>query len=455
MNNKLRIGILSLGCPKTLVDSEVILGKLSTERFTITPTIEGCDVALINTCAFIESAQRESIDYILRLIEMKKEGDVGKVIVMGCLAQRFHEELEKELREVDAFVGSGEYEKLPQIIDSVTAGGRVTDIGLPGYLYTSGEARVSLTPKYSRYVKISEGCDHTCSFCVIPQFRGKHRSRALGDIVTEAEGLIDEGARELILTAQDTTFFGYDTEGRYLLPELLKQLNGLPDLKWIRLLYAYPSLVSGALIDAMANFEKVCHYLDMPLQHISDKILKSMKRGTTKSSMRRLIGRLRERIPDLVIRTTFIVGYPGESERDFGELLDFMRESHFERLGIFIYSPEVGSSAAGLSEQISEQVKRDRLHAGMALQQEISRENNRRLIGRTLDVLVEEYDGDRGCWKGRSYMDAPDVDGEVYLGVGKHGRSAVGLQAGDFIKTRVVKTDEYDLVAEIGESLSV
>lgn len=445
---KWRVGMLSLGCPKTLVDSELVLGKLDPEKYTLSPSVAECDIAVVNTCAFIQDAQEESVDQILRLIELKEEGEIQKIIVLGCLVQRFARDLQRELKEVDAFVGSGEYDKIPQVVEKVTGGEGVSQIGLPGYLYTSGEYRVSLTPSYWRYLKVSEGCDHTCSFCVIPGFRGKHRSRALGDVAQEAENLVAEGARELILTGQDTTFFGYDLEGRYLLPELLRCLNRIDRLRWIRILYAYPSLVTEELIETMASCEKVCHYLDMPLQHASDRILKSMRRGTTKESTRALIAKLRRRIPDLAVRTTFIVGYPGETEEEFQELLDFMEEARFERLGIFTYSHEAGSLAASLPGQVPEKVKAKRLERGMVLQQRISQENNRRLVGKTLEVLVEEKGEKPGLWIGRTYKDAPEVDGTVSFLA--HPMIRAGeIRAGEFVRVKITDTCEYDLTGEL------
>ena len=450
---KWRVGLMSLGCPKTLVDSELVLGKLDPAKYEITPTIADCDIAILNTCAFIHSAQEESVDQILKLVELKKEGEIQKIVVLGCLVQRFAEDLQKELKEVDAFVGSGEYAKIPEVLERLNDESheeeKISAIGVPGYLYTSGENRISLTPLYSRYLKISEGCDHTCSFCVIPSFRGKHRSRGLEDILEEAEKLTSEGAREIILTGQDTTFYGYDLGGRYLLPELLKRLNQIQKLKWIRILYAYPSLVSDQLIEAVGSYSKVCHYLDMPLQHISDSILKSMRRGTTRDSTRRLIRKLRERIPDLALRTTLIVGYPGETEKHFQELLDFMEEARFERLGIFTYSQEEGSLAAALSTQVSQKLKEKRLEEAMLLQQKISMENNLRFLNRSFEVLLEgPAEKNPHTWLGRTYMDAPEVDGTVFLKVTNAGKLR-RLRPGDFIPVRITATQEYDLVGEV------
>lgn len=445
--------MLSLGCPKTLVDSEIILGKLDLARYELASSVGDCEIALVNTCAFVHEAQKESVDQILRLIELKKEGEIEKLVVVGCLVQRFASELEEELKEVDAFVGSGEYDKIPAVLDRVTAGEPVRAVGLPGYLATSAEARVSLTPRYFRYLKISEGCDHTCAFCVIPSFRGRHRSRPLEDVVREAKRLVSEGARELVLTGQDTTYFGYDLAGRFLLPELLRQLNRIPSLRWIRILYAYPSLVSDELIESMASLEKVCPYLDMPLQHASDQILRSMRRGTNQTSTRRLLSNLRSRIADLAIRTTFIVGYPGEGEQEFDELLAFMKEARFERLGLFTYSPEAGSAAAKLGGQVPEKVKQERFKTGMLLQQAISRENNRRLIGRTLEAVVEGESDEPGVWLGRTPMDAPEVDGVIFLKQGAEGGRAK-LNPGDFVTARVTETREYDLVGQIQKILT-
>lgn len=450
-DQKCRVGILSLGCPKTLVDSELVLGKLDARRYTIASSISDCDVAILNTCAFIQDAQQESIDHILRLIELKKEGEIQKLIVLGCLVQRFVSELQKELGEVDAFVGSGEYHHIPSIIESVWKEGKVTDIGVAGYLYTSAEKRFGLTPRHYRYLKISEGCDHACSFCVIPSFRGKHRSRELDDVVREAEILISEGAKELILTGQDTTFFGYDTEGKYLLPELLHRLDGIKGIDWIRILYAYPTLVTDELVQAIAALKKVCHYLDMPLQHVSDRILKSMRRGTTHDSTLHLIQRLRNQIPDIIIRTTFIVGYPGETEDEFQELLDFMQEARFERLGIFTYSPEQGSVAASLPGQIATRIKEKRLERGMMLQKKISAQNNKRFLGKTLKVIVEDRKGEN-LWVGRSYMDAPEVDGVVYISAHPNDDRRSKIRPGEFVSVRISDIREYDLVSKLNQS---
>lgn len=433
--------MLSLGCPKTLVDSENILGKLDPRKYRIVDSVADCDVALLNTCAFIQDAQQESVDRVLELVELKKEKQIQAVIVMGCLVQRFSQELRKELQEVDAFVGSGEYFKIPEIVARVARGEKAFSVGRPGYLATSAEARIALTPKHYRYLKISEGCDHICTFCAIPSFRGKHRSRALHDVVDEAERLLAEGARELILTGQDTTYFGRDTNGRFLLPRLLKELDQMKGDFWIRLLYAYPSCVTTELMETIRDSRHLCHYLDMPLQHASERILLAMKRGITKRRTRDLIRSFRQRVTDLAIRTTFIVGFPGEAEEDFEELLQFMQEMKFERLGIFKYSQEEGTPAARLADQIPEKIKQERWERAMLLQQSLSKENNQKWLGTTLKVILDEPPAPgHDLWVGRTFMDAPEVDGTVFVKAQKR------LHVGSFYHVKMTATKEYDLV---------
>jgi ribosomal protein S12 methylthiotransferase len=436
--------MLSLGCPKTLVDSENILGKLIGSRYSLAANVADCDVALLNTCAFIEDAQKESVNRILELIQLKKEKRIRGLIVMGCLVQRFPRDLQAEFKQVDAFIGSGEYAKIPEIVERVVGGEKVFTVATPGYLATSAEARISLTPSHYRYVKISEGCDHICTFCSIPSFRGKHRSRTISDVVEEVKRLIDQGAKEIILTGQDTTYFGRDLEGKWLLPGLLRELDRLRGFDWIRVLYAYPSCIEPELMQVMSGSQRVCHYLDMPLQHASDRMLSAMKRGITKRRTIDLIHQFRSLVPDLAIRTTFIVGFPGETEEDFQELLAFMKDMQFERLGIFTYSREEGTPAAAMHNQVPEEIKQRRFEEAMLLQQEISRRNNQKWLGKTLKVLVEEHDSKTPTlWIGRSYMDAPEVDGNVFI------HSSKPLQIGSFYPVSVTSTQEYDLVGRI------
>ncbi len=449
-SKQISVGMLSLGCPKTLVDSELILGFLEPSRFRVAKHITDCDIAILNTCAFIQDAKEESIDHILKLVELKEAGQIKAIIVLGCLVQRYHSELQDELSEIDAFLGTADYEQINEVLNRVIAKKTFSQVtAKPGFLYTSKMNRIPLTPFFSRYLKISEGCDHVCSFCTIPKFRGKHRSRLIEDIVTEARGLIASGTKELILTGQDTTFFGRDTHHTYLLAKLLGELDSLNGLEWIRLLYAYPSCVTRELIHAIRDLKRVCHYLDMPLQHVSDSMLQAMKRGTTKKTSYELIRRLRQEIPDLAIRTTFIVGFPGETDDDFKELLDFMEYARFERLGVFMYSQEEESASSALPNQVKHSIKEKRFDKAMMCQQAISFENNNRLIGKKLQVLIErQSDSDPNLFEGRSYMDAPEVDGVIYVQTFTQKKP----RPGDFVSVQVTGTRDYDLVGLCTES---
>jgi len=441
---KIRVSIVSLGCPKTLVDSEVILGKVQGAGYGITQDIDKSDVVFLNTCGFIRDAKQESIDELLKLLELKKEKKLLGVVVVGCLVQRYAEELQKEFPEVDAFIGSGDYMRIAEVLKKVTARQKFVSVHKAGYLAEADETRIALTPKHSRYLKISEGCDHACSFCVIPKLRGRYRSRHIADLVQEAKQLVEEGAKEIVVIGQDITRFGWDYAGKSLLPQLLEGLGAVRDLKWIRLLYTYPSTLTEEMIRAMGASRKICRYIDLPLQHISDKILKSMRRGTTKEEIVELIQKLRAMIPEVVIRTTFIVGFPGETDQDFEELLTFMREMKFERLGIFRYSQEEGSAAAEFPDQVPEKIKEERFHRAMQVQQEIAREVNRRYLGKELRVLVETQDEkDPSLWTGRSAMDAPEVDGSVLI------RTKKEITAGKFYTVKITDTQDYDLVGQI------
>jgi len=442
--NKVRIGMLSLGCPKTLVDSENILGGLSSDAYSLVPSVTDCDVALLNTCSFIQDSKEESIDRILELIELKKEKKIRALVVIGCLVQRYPKHLRAELKEVDAFIGSGDYHKIPGLLKNVLQGERVFAVSTPGYLATSAEARVALTPKHYRYLKISEGCDHICTFCAIPSFRGRHRSRSIEDIVNEAEELARQGAKELILTGQDTTYFGRDFTGEFMLPDLLARLDNVKGVEWLRLLYAYPSCITDKLISGLKKSRLLCRYLDMPLQHASDPMLTAMKRGISKDRTYDLIKKLRDAIPGLAMRTTFIVGFPGETEKDFKELLKFMEDIRFERLGIFIYSQEDNTPAEQLPNQVPQKLARERFEQAMELQQIISTKNNETLLGQKMRVLIDEKSADENhVWIGRTHMDAPEVDGSVFV------HSKKPIQTGEFYSVRVTATKEYDLVAEI------
>ncbi len=444
IKSKISIGIVSLGCPKTLVDSEVILGKVQGANYEISQNPNGCDIVFLNTCGFIKDAKEESIDEIIRLIELKKQGRVKAVVVLGCLVQRYAQELQKEFPQVDAFIGSGDYMRIAETLKKITVGEKFTSVHRAGYLADSRERRISLTLSHSRYLKISEGCNHTCAFCIIPKLRGKHRSRRISDIIQEANKLAEEGAKELVIIGQDITRFGWDFAGRTLLPELLHELEKIRSIKWIRLLYTYPSTLSDRIIKTIAKSKKICRYVDLPLQHISNKILKSMRRGNTKHQAMELIQKLREQIPDVVLRTSFIVGFPGETDEDFDELLEFMNDVKFDRLGVFKYSAEEGTLAASYPDQVSEKIKDERYHRAMSLQQKISHEANKRFLNKEMRMLIETQDAKNAeKWTGRAYSDAPDIDGNVIISTKRK------LEIGKFYTTKITETYNYDLFGTI------
>ncbi|HPN66395.1 MAG TPA: 30S ribosomal protein S12 methylthiotransferase RimO [Candidatus Omnitrophota bacterium] len=439
----IKIALISLGCARNLVDSEVILGTLKKSGYKITDSPSGADIAIVNTCSFIEDAKKESIEAILDLIELKGRKKLKGIIVAGCLPQRYGKELSAELEEVDGFIGVDAANRLPSLIKSLALG-RKSDIILrePRYLYNDRSPRLSLTPKHYAYVKISEGCSHRCSFCIIPAIRGPHRSRTAGSVLKESRCLIAKGVREINIIGQDTSIYGKDIYGRYSLAPLLRKLSRLEGANWIRLLYGHPDHITNELISAISEEAHICKYLDIPIQHISGKILKAMGRPATGAHIRDLISRIRKRIPGVALRTSLIVGFPGEGEREFGELKDFVKEARFERLGAFKYSAEEGTAAARMEGQVPEKAKASRWNEIMSIQQRISEKINRSIIGRELDVLIDEPDpSDKGVFLGRSYMDAPEIDGTVFV-------RGTGIKAGDMVKVRVIDGYEYDLVAE-------
>jgi len=437
-----KIGLVSLGCPRNLVDSEFIVGSLRAKGHRIVDLDDAVDVAIVNTCSFIESAKEESVDVILKAADLKAKGKVRYLIVAGCLAQRYHHELANELKEVDAFVGTSDYPKIPSIVEGLRKGRKesaVTD--RLTYLPDESVRRSLLTPGHYAYLKISEGCSNRCSYCVISSLRGRFRSRTLSAILREARSLAAEaGTKELCIIGQDTTAYGIDLYGKAKLAGLLRRLSAQRGgVRWIRLLYTHPAHFGDSLIDAIANEEKVCKYVDLPVQHSSDAILRRMNRKAGADQVRRLIEKLRRRVEGLAIRTSVIVGFPGETERDFEGLLTFMRDVKFERLGAFAYSREEGTRAYAFDEQIEEKVKRERLERVMRLQQSISEEVNRAFLGKTLDVLIDEEGEEAGVFLGRTQADAPEVDGIVYVKGG-------ALKPGDLRRVRIVDTLEYDLV---------
>ncbi|WP_105325495.1 30S ribosomal protein S12 methylthiotransferase RimO [Acidaminococcus provencensis] len=439
----MEIGVVSLGCPKNLVDSEVMMGLIQERNWKITNDPSQPDVIIVNTCGFIESAKTESINTILQMAEYKKEDAARKLIVTGCLGQRYADDLFKDLPEVDAIIGTECYEQIGSVIDRVQAGERFVLVK-PPKVYTQKTKRVLATPKYTAYLKIAEGCNNRCSYCAIPKIRGPYRSRPFEEVLDEARSLVEQGVRELIVVAQDTTQYGIDLYHKLRLSELLKALNEIPDLRWIRVLYCYPDSFTDELIETMATCDKVCNYVDLPLQHASNSLLKTMRRRDTREQVEELLAKLRRRIPDICLRTTFIVGFPGETEEQFAELLDFVKKERFQCAGVFTYSQEEGTEAGEMENQIPEDVKQDRYHELMALQAEISEEIQQDREGRVLEVLIEGKDEeDPNLAVGRSYAEAPDIDGKIYV------EDAGDLKIGDFVKVRISQGFTYEAVGQI------
>jgi len=448
-----KLGLISLGCPKNLVDSEVMLGIIEKYHIEITNDPEAAEIIIVNTCGFIESAKQESIDTILSMSAYKTEGCCRYLIVTGCLAQRYAQELFHDMPEVDAIVGTNVYKDIAQVIERVMQGQRVlhlseTDFekinleGLQGNERNLPDPRKLTTPSYMAYLKIAEGCDNFCSFCAIPLIRGRYTSKPYEQIMAEARELVERGVKELIVIAQDTTRYGQDLYGKLRLAELLHDLNALPGLKWIRVLYSYPNTFTDELIEAYATLPKVCHYVDLPLQHASDRLLHAMRRRDKLSETKKLLKKLRERIPDIVIRTTFIVGFPGETEEDFAILKEFVTEQKFENAGVFQYSQEENTVAATLPEQIPEETKQERYDELMAIQAGVSEDVHRSMEDRELEVVVEGYESEEeNLVAARSYREAPDIDGSIFV------ENAPGLNPGDFIRVRIEQGFAYEVVA--------
>jgi ribosomal protein S12 methylthiotransferase len=443
---KQKVSLVSLGCPKNLVDAEVMLGHLPPDRFEITTDESRADIIIVNTCSFIKDAKEESVETILEVADYKKTGNCRLLVVTGCLPQRYREELAAELTEVDLFLGTSDAPRIVELLDSHSpGGGQLQAVGLPDYLYDHTTPRVKSSPFYSVYVKIAEGCANHCSYCIIPQLRGGLRSRSIASVVEEVTRLVGEGVKEVNLIAQDVTAFGADRPEGGRLEDLLRELVKIDGLHWLRLLYAYPDGISEELIDLIAKEEKICNYLDIPIQHIDDSILGMMNRRVDGAAVRDLLDRLRRRIPDITLRTSFIVGFPGETEEQFARLLDFVTEGHFERVGVFRYSREEGTAAAALADQIPERVKATRYRKLMKAQSRVSFRKNRALVGRIEPVLVEGYSEETDLLlRGRSVRQAPDVDGQVYITAGQ-------AEIGDIVSLRVTDSSEYDLIGEIVE----
>jgi ribosomal protein S12 methylthiotransferase len=429
MNNHNKVSVITLGCSKNTVDSERLMRQIQLNNIAMTKQPEEADTVIINTCGFIEAAKEESVNTILNAVALKNEGKLKKVIVSGCLSERYKEDLIKDIPEVDIYFGTENYE------------GIVNELGGTLKYNLLGERFLS-TPSHSAYLKISEGCDHPCSFCAIPLMRGKHKSKPIDDLIKEAEFLAANNTKELILIAQDTTDYGKDLPGETNLPLLLRELSKIDKIEWIRIMYAYPSRFQTDLIEEIAINQKICKYIDIPLQHISDNVLRSMRRGVTGSQTRKLLNELRTRIPGVTLRTTFIVGYPNETEKEFEELCEFVREIQFDRIGTFTFSVEENTSSFILGDPVAKNVKEKRKDILMEIQKEISNKNNSKFVGKKLKVLVEALEGD--FYIGRSYRDAPEVDGEVLID-----KRDNKLNIGDFYDVDVYDYNEYDLFAEV------
>lgn len=439
----MKLGMVSLGCPKNLVDSEVMLGLIREKNFTVTNDPADADIIIVNTCGFIESAKEESINTILQMSEYKTQGSCRYLIVTGCLSQRYADELAQSIPEVDAFVGTECFTDISWVIEQVMDGKKVLHMTRNTAEQPVEMPRMLTTPEYMAYLKIAEGCDNCCSYCIIPKLRGPYTSRPYEAVMAEAKELAASGIKEIIVVAQDTTRYGEDLYGKLMLPQLLKDLNDLEGIEWIRVMYCYPNNFTDELIEAFATLPKVCKYVDLPLQHASNSLLASMNRYDTKEQVEALLKKLRTSIPGIVIRTTFIVGFPGETEADFEELKEFVATQRFENAGVFKYSQEEGTVAGAMPNQIPEEIKENRYHELMALQAEISEELHQDLEGQELDVVIEGFDEENPALAvARSYREAPDIDGNIFV------ENADNLHIGEFAKVRILQGFTYELVAE-------
>ena len=439
----MKVAFISLGCAKNLVNTEQMMALTRDAGYELVSDPEGADVAVLNTCGFIDSAKSEAIQNILELAALKDAGKLGKLLVAGCLSQRYQSELEQEMPEVDGVLGTGSYTDIVSALEEVTAGGHPRRFGDIDHTEEDG-ARVVSTPPYTAYLKIAEGCDNRCSYCIIPYLRGRYRSRSMESLLAEAKTLADRGVQELIVIAQDITRYGTDLYGRRRLGELLTELCKLP-FHWIRLHYLYPDEVDDDLIDVIAREHKILKYIDIPLQHINDGILKAMNRRSTKAEIIALLNKLRQRLPGLVLRTSLICGLPGEGEAEFEELCEFLQDAGIERAGIFQFSPEEGTPAAVMEHQVEPETAARRVELLVELQSRVMDAYNESRLGETLEVLCEGFDPEMGCYAGRSYADSPDVDGRVFF-------TAAGLvPAGTFVNVRITGTSDGDLTGEIEE----
>ena len=441
---KIKISIISLGCARNLVDSELVIGKLEKEGFRIVDETEKSDICIINTCAFIDDAKREAIDVILRVVELKKEGSIKKVIVSGCLGQRYVKQLETEIPEVDAILGVDNFKNILSAVSSVLKDERFISVNPPKVSYSHKDPRMVLTPSHYAYIKVAEGCKNKCSYCAIYKIRGDFRSRPISSIVSEIKTLSSKRKiPELNIIAQDTTSYGIDIDGSLKIVELLKKICSIKRAHWIRLLYTHPKYFTDELIEIIAKEPSICKYIDIPIQHINNDILKRMNRKVTREKIETLIKKIRKKIPNVALRTSIIVGFPGETEKQFKELCSFIKETKFERLGCFIYSKEEETPAYNFKNQISAKIKEKRFDKIMQLQQKVSVDINSALLGKKMEVLIEEKEtSEKGVYIARTEHDAPEVDGQVYVHTKKI------LKPGQFIKVTITDTLEYDLIAK-------
>lgn len=439
----MKVLFISLGCDKNLVDSEEMLGLLASHGYSITDDETAADVIVINTCCFIHDAKEESIQTILEMAEYRKSGSCKALLVTGCMAQRYQKEIREEILEVDAVLGTTAFDDILEVLDKVLQGSGVEEFKDINYLPLVQENRVLTTGGHFAYLKIAEGCDKHCTYCIIPKLRGNYRSVPMERLVSQAEYLAQQGVKELILVAQETTIYGTDLYGKKSLHVLLNQLCEIPGIQWIRVLYCYPEEIYEELIQTIKAQPKICNYLDIPIQHASDRILKRMGRRTSRAQLEKIVHRLRTEIPDITLRTTLITGFPGETQEDHEELMAFIDEMEFDRLGVFTYSPEEDTPAAEMPDQIDEEVKKDRQAELMELQQEISLDKGNDRIGQRLVVMIEGKVTDENAYVGRTYADAPNVDGYIFVNTGEL------LMSGDFAKVVVTGALEYDLIGEL------
>ena len=444
----MKILFISLGCDKNLVDTEMMLGMLVQKGYSITDDENEADIVVVNTCCFVNDAKEESINTLLEMSELRKSGQIKVLLAAGCLAQRYSDEIQKEIPEVDAIVGTTAIDAIVEALDGVLNGHSKNYIDDINRTPVYGKKRIVTTGGHYAYIKIAEGCDKHCSYCIIPKIRGTYRSIPMESIIQDARTLVENGAKELILVAQETTLYGKDIYGEKMLPKLLHKLCEIDGVYWIRILYCYPEEITDELIDTIKSEEKICNYLDIPIQHAADKILKRMGRRTSKQELEDMVTKLRKAIPDICLRTTLITGFPGETEEDHEELMQFVNDMEFDRLGVFTYSPEEDTPAAMFDNQLDEEIKKERQADIMELQQEIAFEKANEMIGREVYVMIEGKVPDEHAYVARSYKDAPNVDGFVFVQTG------LELMTGDFVKVRITGSYEYDLIGEIVDELT-